>query len=119
MKFSTIITLLFFVLIIFTNTDTFAVDSINPNEKVQTLEKEKGGGHITAIIAGRLEVSPSANRTAAPVPITVKVMRGLQVVAQDSSVDGNLSLNLDDLESGFYMVQIISSAGMQRVIINL
>lgn len=121
MKFNTIFTSAFFVLFIFTitSTATFAANNTSSNEKVQILELEKGGGYVVTVFARNLEVSPDADRIISPEPITVKVMQGLTVVAQDSNSSGKVSLDLADLDAGAYLVMIISNSGTVRKLINI
>lgn len=120
MKFSTILTSVLFALFTLTATATLAGDvSTTSNQKVQTLELEKGGGYVVTVFERTLQVSPDANRMASPEPILVKVMQGLTVVAQDSNPSGSVSLDLADLNPGSYMVMIISDSGTVRKLVNI
>ena len=118
MKFSTILTSVFFVLFIFTTTSVSATNITNtPNEKIQTFNKVDNIIHIvgrTAQVTDR-----EADRQPAGYTISVKVMQGMNVLAEATENVGTVTMDLSSLDSGSYVFVIQTPTGFERRLVRL
>jgi len=117
MKFSTILTSALFTLFIFTATSVSATDiNMTSNEKVQTLDAKKGV--ILTILGESIEISAhSAARMSGgneQQVMSVKIMKGLVTVAEETTSSTTLSINISDFQPGMYMVMVQTSTGIAR-----
>ena len=116
MKFSTILTSAFFALFIFTATSVSATDiSMTSNEKAQTLDAKKTV--ILEILGERIDVSTHSSARISGGGnqlMSVKIMKGLQVVAQEATSSTTLSFDIGDFEPGMYLVIVETGSGVER-----
>jgi|GEM_PF-3267886 len=120
MKFSTILTSTFFVLFIFTATLTVAsstdINTIS-NEKVQLVDKVD---HIIHIVGRTAQVTGNgAARFPNGYMINVKVMRGMNIMAETSGNTDSVTMDLSNLDSGTYLFVIQTPLGITRKLVIL
>lgn len=123
MKFSIIFKTVLFSLFTFIATTTYAANTMNPttsNEEVQ-FDKEEGSGAII-IVSGRMaEVTDERNRIGADSDyrMTVKVMKAGTVLIEETTNELQISLDLSELDAGFYMLVVETPSGEDKQVITL
>jgi len=120
MKFSTILTSTFFALFIFASTTTFASLSTPTAEKTTIdAKKELIGDYIVTVSGRSANVENRNGRLPGNATITVKVTKGIQTVFEQSGSAAGMDIDLNELSAGTYLLQIITSEGIERHIIAL
>lgn len=121
MKFSTILTSVFFALFIFTTTATFATNNTSEASK-QLIEKEDVD-NIFIISSRTLEVTDrdaEAHRSIeGSYTMHVKVMKNLTLMAEGTTNNNTITLDLNDLDAGTYLCIVETSTGTQRKFITI
>jgi len=118
MKFSTILTSAIFTLFIFTATTVSATDT-NPtsNKKVQTFNKVDNIIHIVGRTAQVID--KDAERQPNGYVINVKVMQGMNVMAEATNNTGTVNMDLSGLNSGAYVFVIQTPTGFERRLVTI
>lgn len=123
MKFSIIFKTVLFSVFTFIATTTYAANTMNPttpNEEVQFGEEDGGGA--TVIISGRMaEVTDERSRVGADSDyrMTVKVIKAGKVLIEETTNELQISLDLSELDAGFYMLVVETPDSEEKQVITL
>ncbi len=123
MKFSIIFKTVLFSVFTFIATTTYAANTTNPTTSNETIQfdKEDGGGSIIVVSGRMAEVTDERSRVGADsdYTMTVKVIKAGTVLIEKTTNEPQISLDLSELDAGFYMLVVETPNGEDKEVITL